>query len=154
MEQDEARLYERLYRRADQAGRAAALDSRWYDYPQDIGCFSVGVHLVGEGKLKQFGEWLLGNSVRLAARSGAYALLVPPDGSQPQQFEYAIAFVGELRRHGIKASLRRFPNDAMVMEPLGTKARESCGMAAEAEMQFRASLLNFSCDAAALPESG
>ena len=120
MQQDESAFYERIYRRADGAGRAAMLNVEIQHFspeaPRERYCVAVKKDDANR-RHSRYGEWLVSQNIGLPHQSalmGEVALVAAPDEATPRaQYVYLAKFLSELNAEGVGARLWSLPEDAM-----------------------------------------
>jgi hypothetical protein len=120
MQQDESAFYERIYRKADGAGRAAMLDAEIQHFvpeaPRERYCVAVKKDDPSR-RHGRYGEWLVSQNIGLPHQSalmGEVALVAAPNEATPKaQYVYLAKFLSELNREGVGARLWSLPEEAM-----------------------------------------
>jgi hypothetical protein len=120
MQQDETAFYERIYRRADGAGRSAMLEVETPDFlpevPREHYYVAVRKDDVSTPHA-HYGEWLLSQKRALPHQSnlmGEVALVAAPDEATPKaQYLYLAGFLSELKGEGVHALLWSLPEEAV-----------------------------------------
>jgi hypothetical protein len=120
MQQDETAFYERIYRRADGAGRAAMLNAeiQYVSSEEPRERYYVAVKKDDANGLHgRYGEWLLSQNIGLPHQSalmGDVALVAAPNEATPKaQYVYLAEFLSELNQEGVGARLWSLPEEAM-----------------------------------------
>lgn len=120
MQQDETAFYERIYLRADGAGRSAMLNVEMQHVLPALPCEYYYVAVKKDdanGRHGRYGEWLLSQNIGLPHQSnlmGEVALVAGPSASTPRdQYLYLAGFISELTREEIRAMLWSLPQEAM-----------------------------------------
>lgn len=120
MQQDEATFYERIYRKADGAGRSAMLNAEIQHIlpapPHEHFYVAVKKDDANAGHCR-YGEWLLSQNIGLPHQSnlmGEVALVAGPNEATPTaQYLYLAGFLSELGEEGVHALLWSLPDDAI-----------------------------------------
>jgi hypothetical protein len=120
MQQDETAFYERIYRRADGAARAAMLNAEMQHVFSEAPRERYYVAVTKDDPRRRHGrcgEWLLNQNIgqpHQSALMGEVALVAAPNEATPKaQYVYLAVFLSELNQEGVSARLWSLPEEAL-----------------------------------------